>query len=485
MLISFCSARGQDLPPSRNAEPDQPVKAKRPPNVTRSLLGDALIRAGYESVKLIRDRKTWQLFLNCTANGKAICLSVDTGTSRTCIGNEPAKALQLTATGSGTLAAGGSELLSVKTARIQAFGVGDLPKIAKDVFIVDDSAIRALAKEAGHRIKDGELGTDWFAQHLCVLDFADDTLYYLDPAKQGELGKRPANHPAADNKDDEVKGSLVGSAMIRSGFGFIKAARDKNTAELFVNCTANGTDLCLKLDTGATLTGISQDTAKALKLTPKDAPFRMAMTGSAISNVRVAQIEDMRMGELRLPRTTVLVFDYSAGRNLAKQEGGIVPDGLLGASWLYYCAAVIDFGHDVLYYFPSMLKRQLTLLAGNWQATKVQRFGFVETADKTKKWRLKVENEWLEWQDESTWRYAFGVNQGYPYCQIDFLAGSSNAADQEKKMVGIYEFDETNNRLTLCISMYQDETSRPTKLESGKGSNVVLIEYEKVQEKQR
>jgi uncharacterized protein (TIGR03067 family) len=424
------------------------------------------VRQGYRFLKLSRDEKSLTLSATCNANGHQICLLVDTGAGRTNISEEIAKRIGVTLTGSAQTGAAGSQLVAVKTGRIDALKVGDLPAHPIDVFVVDDS-LRASAKQLGSTIYDGILAADWLSQHHCVLDFANRILYYRDESKL------PAPKQSADR-------SPLGVLLAGNGYGLIALTPQKQSGELLVSCKANGIQIKLLVDTGGPATAISDETAIELKLSTSPTPIRLAMIGGEVPNVRQARIQSFEIGDSGQGASEVLVINLRAQRRQAKQEGKVVLDGLLGSVWLYYYSAVIDFAHDEIYWFPPA-KRHVALFSGQWKATRVIVHGAAESPDRARAWRMTIDESGLQLQDlHSVRSYDYTVSLGWPHCPINLLTRPSPDAKDRKALFGICKVAETGNTLMLCFSEGENETSRPTEFVSTKGSKVILVEFERV-----
>src|SRR5213593_33043 len=93
-VVSACvlPAFGQEKPPSASFPPDPRIKKVA---IERSPLGGALINNGYKYIELMRDQNSGKLFVNCMANGKALCLCIDTGGQLSCISEDTAGSLKL------------------------------------------------------------------------------------------------------------------------------------------------------------------------------------------------------------------------------------------------------------------------------------------------------------------------------------------------------------------------------------------------------
>jgi uncharacterized protein (TIGR03067 family) len=476
-IVNFVApVRAQDPPPAVSSGPvDGSLRA----NFDGRRLQALLVREGYSFLKLTRDRKTSKLFAMCEAEGTPVRLLIDTSTNRTLVSAEIAKRLGLKITGTDTVASRGGELQKIQMGRIEALKVGQLTEPATVVSIVEDSALRAVAEKEGQLVHDGILAADWLADHSCVLDLGNGILFYRDPSQPSKtnldlpIGVRAAR-------------SRMGTFLSQNGFKRLNVVHDTKTAELFAICTVNGRNLHLLVDTGATLDIIAEETAIDLKMTTTPTGYRVMTAGGEMRNVKLAQVADIKWGDrdLDTPQGTFLVMDYSAQRRQSRGNGGIVMDGILGIYVLSLTSAVIDFRHDLLHSFPP-LPKQFALLTGKWQATQVVRDGEMESKEKTKEWKASFEKNRMQLQDDQNVRQCnYSITLAYPQCRIDLVEKPSSGVQKVNRIFGIYEFDDGGNKLTMCISLDQNESSRPTTMESKKDSKTMLIEFERVTEKQ-
>jgi uncharacterized protein (TIGR03067 family) len=144
-----------------------------------------LIRDGYEFVKLERDQNTSVLLVESKANGKRLGLVIDTGSSHTLLSEDVAKDLKLRLRdGQIAMAAVGGSLHKSELRQVDEFMIGSLPPVQMLVLVVDLTAIRAQARQAGNVVPDGVLGALWLSHFSCVVDFGKGVLYYLDPVKK-------------------------------------------------------------------------------------------------------------------------------------------------------------------------------------------------------------------------------------------------------------------------------------------------------------
>jgi len=444
-----------------------PTKPESAPATASSAMETALIRDSYEVVQLKRDRKTFRLFLSCKANGRSLQLLVDTGANKNSLSTDVAKEMQLGPTQDSTVVAGNT-VHKVQLARCKDFKVGGLPASEVELLLTDDSASRELLTKEGAMVFDGQIGAEWLTRYSCVIDFATSRLYCLDPAKK-------AARPAARGKDSSIRRELT-----RNGYDAVNLIVYKATSELLTDCTANGTPIHLMLDTGATYTSIDEEIAKRLKVTTKESSLIMKTTGTNTIKIRTALLDSLVIGNLSLVNPDIFVMDFSVRRQQAKANGGVALEGLLGAMSLYLWSAVIDFRDSALY-FIEPLKRELASFSGQWQASRVQYFGVVESADNAKKWRLSIENETVELQSgKETWRGAYGVNLRWSNSQFQFRVASSNAVAKKATYLGIYDFDESRNRFALCLCLDPTQTDYPNDMTSTKDNKRVLIEFERV-----
>ena len=120
-------------------------------------LARALIPQGYSSLNLKRDKRTDQLYVECLANGKAVCLLLDTGATHSALSIDLARQfkLKLKKIKGQVTGVGGSQEFT--TARIDEFKVDGLPSIYLEVAVLDFSAAVTRAKQDGNIVMDGVL----------------------------------------------------------------------------------------------------------------------------------------------------------------------------------------------------------------------------------------------------------------------------------------------------------------------------------------
>ena len=471
IVNSAAPMRAQNPPPAASSGPvDGSLRA----NFDGSRLQALLVREGYFFLKLARDKKTLMVSAMCQAEGKPVHLLIDSGTNRTSVSDETAKRLRLKITGSDTIASGGRDLVKVQTASIHALEIGRLGSVEAAVFVVDDASGRALAKENGQQVYDGILGSEWLAAHSCVLDLGNNILYYLPPG--------PNNRSESPGKTSGR--ARTGALLWQSGFKFLDVRRTNLTRLWIADSTANGKRLHLMVDTGAVVNSVAVEIANELKLAIVPFPGKSSMASGDVRDLKFGPIADWKIGDLDISGSNVWVMDFSAQRKQAQRLNELVHDGILGVAVLSFCSAIIDFGHDVIYYCKNPFEKQFDLLSGKWQARRVEREGVLESAARTKEWKASIDGDHLHLQgDQRVWQCAYSLKLGVPHCLIDLVEKPSSGVQKVNRMFGNYEIDDAGNKLTVCVSTEGDESKRPTQMESKKDSKTILIEFERVTEK--
>ena len=154
---------------------------------------------------------------------------------------------------------------------------------------------------------------------------------------------------AQDGPNSPNRETPLSRALIPQGYTSISLKRDKRTGQLYLECLANGKPVCLLLDTGATHSAISIDIARQLKLTLKKMKGQVTGFGGNGQESTTARIDEFKVDGLLWIYLDVAVLDLSAAVRQAKQDGNIVMDGVLGASWFNAYSCVLDYSNDVLY----------------------------------------------------------------------------------------------------------------------------------------
>lgn len=493
LLLSLCSCRdrsevafpkpGNDTPiiDAQVATPENDhqtessatnkTTSKKPVDsaIVRSPVGSVLLQEGFEFVRLMIPKRGSSPFLNCVANGKPICFLVDTGATASCISQEIAKELKLQVKDSpGKAAATGNQLFSLQVSTIEQFKIAVLPATQLEVAVLDLSAAKKAVKEFYGIAFDGILGLPWLSKHACIVDFSNNALYYRFPGHYG-----PA--PRGDTNS-------LGSNLLRNGYQFIPLDRCRNTTGRYVNCLANDKWILLAVDSGSDLVGISEDTVKQLQLPVIEAPGKtVASVGSTVHKTKRTSIDRFVVGELPPIQIGLPMLDLSAMRKRAKEQGDIISDGVLGMWWLSNHSSVVDVDRDVLYYLDPM-KRDRSLISGTWQARSVLRGGVQISKEAMKGWTLTVTSELLEFHDDAKlWScgYRLAPLSSIPAIDLTVLSSGNNSA-AKKTLLGLYEFDDSKNKLKFCVSM-DGKGNRPASMESNKGSEIILIEFERNQ----
>jgi predicted aspartyl protease len=88
------------------------------------------------------------------------------------------------------------------------------------------------------------------------------------------------------------------------------------------------------LDTGATHTVLASRVAKKLKLS--DGRMERLITAGGAIPVSIGSLEELRIGQIRIPKAQVAVADLAL-------LGNLNVDGILGADYLQWFSVVIDY----------------------------------------------------------------------------------------------------------------------------------------------
>ncbi len=485
------------ISPADQTAIDEHLKKQAEANATvkHSAAGEILLHEGYSYMKLMRDSSS-KLSVNCVANGKVICLNLDTGFTDCAIANEVAKDLNLKITESNVvLIAAGSEQHKTRLGTISNFRIGDAPAAALDFHVTDFSAIRAEAKKRGLTVPDGVLGGSWFASHQCVIDFKCDVLYLRSPQQRiasftpnpdqatiDHLSSKEIGRQHRAN-DDGSSGSSFAKSLIKDGYTYLKLVRGQNDPELYLNCTANGKPLCLQIDSGASTVSISQQTAQRLALNLTDSTTETVWLGDKPLKAKQTSLSAIRFidGPDSISLGGVPVLDLSATRSRAKQIADVDFDGFLSAQLLKLYSCVLDYRQAGLYIqFP--YRALSNAFTGTWQANTVKRNGKPDSTKAVSQWMLTFVNGNVHLQAPAAkWNCTLSLPanslNGTIDCTLQF---SANAVFTEN-LHGIFDVDSSNSKFRLCLSA--DSADRPSKFESTESNKAIVIEFERAPKK--
>ena len=178
-----------------------------------------------------------------------------------------------------------------------------------------------------------ELGTPWLR---CMA-----TLALL---VAGGCSRREGAAPAGGAGNQPWPPALLTQA------GFVEVPLTMGKGRLFqVTVEVQGEKLLFLLDTGASYLVLERKVAERLKLPTKKAPGGVGGLGTADAAAQVTRLESLRVGEFASVPFEAWVMDLSAVNEARVREGDEPCDGLIGAAFLDFHRAVLDYPAKKLY----------------------------------------------------------------------------------------------------------------------------------------
>jgi predicted aspartyl protease len=132
--------------------------------------------------------------------------------------------------------------------------------------------------------------------------------------------------------------------------GFVEVPLHVGKTRLFeLDVEVSGEKLLFLLDTGASYLVLDCKVAERMKLATKKAPGQVGGLGTADAATQVARLESLRVGEFDSVPFETLVMDLAAVNESRVHEGDRPCHGLIGAAFLDYHHAVVDYPARKLY----------------------------------------------------------------------------------------------------------------------------------------
>ena len=140
-----------------------------------------------------------------------------------------------------------------------------------------------------------------------------------------------------------------------AALGYVASPLHRNAANHFeVRVRVNGQDAVLALDTGASQTCIDATAARHWRLPVQRGGGAAGGLGTATHAVSFAVLDELRVGDLRIPSLPVAVLDLGFVNAALSQAGVSRQDGVLGADVLITRSAVIDYAGARLFLKATM-----------------------------------------------------------------------------------------------------------------------------------
>jgi len=294
--------------------------------------------AGLEGfVKVPYVVKDNRYILRCTLNGKPLNMVIDCGAYATLIDkgvfdSAIPKSQQIVPKGVPAKVSANGEPVPVLLARnLQAGGIsfGDLPVLVYDMtrnnFFVRNFG-RYLESANEQVIIEGLIGLDILRSHSAIIDTTHQVIYF-DPTRS-------------------KRGGHLGDNMKRFGFKRVQMVQDRY-ANLEVPCTIQGKPGRMLVDTGAYLTLINYNIARAAGVSVRPSsslmsgikvPWGLGVGGRGPSELLIAEPSQFKVGEFSFQKAPVgcLPLDFAT-------------DGFLGPDYLEKGHAFLDFGDNSLF----------------------------------------------------------------------------------------------------------------------------------------
>ncbi len=116
--------------------------------------------------------------------------------------------------------------------------------------------------------------------------------------------------------------------------------------------TLNNQPVLLMLDTGASHTGLDEQSAERLHLLSEASDEKAGGLGNSEMTVSQCVIDTLTLGELRFESVPAFVADLSHVNAALAVANADSVDGILGADLLNHHGAIIDYGSSTLYLKP-------------------------------------------------------------------------------------------------------------------------------------
>ena len=279
---------------------------------------------GYEPTPLSLNKGGW-LDVKVEVEGLQMLLMLDTGANNLNLHRPSAERakLPIRPIEQKTAALGG--ILETGTTKISQLSIGNVTSPAES-YVVDFGPTNALRARYGEPPCDGVIGGSYLAYWSAIIDYANSTLYLLDPDRKPKSPER---------------------LLVAAGYVPISLELNKSLT-LDVKAEANGKLMVLFLDTGAReALSLDRSSAKRAGLVVKENENQSVELGGALVT-GWANVENLAVGRFAVS-TRAHVTDYTP-TNASRKGLAVGPcDGTLNGGLLVEHSAIIDYAHRKLF----------------------------------------------------------------------------------------------------------------------------------------
>ena len=297
-------------------------------SVALSALDQYLVGRGFAGAQFIQHQNTYRLPIS--ANGKAGDLTIDTGAPGSIIYTANLNKFGLTYKDSGVAVHGvfgkGSETFGITT--IPKLAMGNCTLLNVKAAVMPEPHGGGLYRTYGS--SDGLFGLREMVRYGAVLDLANHLLLVHPggPAKKVSPGIR----------------SLLTSQ------GYTAIDLEVAAGHLKVAAVINGAPCHLLVDTGAFLTTLDQQFARAARIGGHNSGMYAHGFGTKARPIQVSQFPEFKVGNFMIKNASVAISELDP--ELLGQTEKTRAAGLLGAEYLGLHGAVIDLNSLTLYLRP-------------------------------------------------------------------------------------------------------------------------------------
>jgi len=251
--------------------------------------------SGYTGVQMTRGPQN-HLLLQMRVNGRPATFLLDTGADLSFFRADRAAAFGIGLTEAQTFRKGRSFPLG----SINDLAAGSANLGATDVALSDASQFRGTAAGPQQTV-DGVIGLDLLRRHKALINCHTRQLFLrTDP-------NRRLNLPATTR-----------------ALGFVRIPLDENRrGALTVPCSLRGRPARLIVDTGAFVTGLDDDALRFFSLTTRASNLTTRGFDGQIRPVRLAQIDDLKIGGVAIAPQTFAVMDLYGKKKPLRTHTGL------------------------------------------------------------------------------------------------------------------------------------------------------------------
>ncbi len=316
--LCFMLACGVSLPAlaREKTTPDLPVRAR---------------------VHLERGRQN-HLLIPATVNGQKATFLLDTGEDECFVQKDRAAAFGI-ARASDHLRSGGQWF---DAGQLDSLGIDGSSFPSVKVGLYDPSQFHGPVPGSGGRPADGIIGLKFLVKYRAIINCRTQELYVQDGSS-----------------------SLLDLDEATKQLGFTRAPLTiTQEGALTVPCTINAKPETIAVDTGAFVTIFDEASVRGLSLKESESKLTARTPAGKVRPLRLAQIDDLRIGGVRIPPQRFAVADLftpikpvraflgintiqAYDERTVKVKQDIV--GLLGSELLYQHSAIIDLSRRRLY----------------------------------------------------------------------------------------------------------------------------------------